>query len=250
MDFQSVNTDQAIDRLIASLECEKPILVATPNVNHVMRSRRDPKYLSLLRQFDFLFADGMPIVWVSALMSQALPGRVTGADLLPQISQRLAGSDMSIFLAGTESEKELSLASRTLERMFPGLKVSTFFPRYGFDKSEVETNNLIAAIHECAPSFIFLGVGSPKQEEWLVNNVSRLPKGVYIGCGMAIGFITGEVRRAPKLLQRLGLEWVWRIYQEPRRLFTRYLYDMGFIFVGIREASIYHGRRMKKALKS
>ena len=107
IDFTSVRIDQAIDLLITCLGKKKPILVATPNVNHIMRSRRDPRYLTLLRQFDYLFADGMPIVWASTLMSQSLPGRVTGADLLPQVCGRVAGTHMSILIAGGESEEEL-----------------------------------------------------------------------------------------------------------------------------------------------
>ena len=245
----SLDVDQAVDRLLASLQSTRPVLVATPNVNHLMRSRRDPRYFDLLSQFDFLFADGMPIVWASTLMLQPLPGRVTGADLLPQISKRIAGSDMSVFIAGTASEQELYQAKIKLESSYPGLKVSSYFPPQGFDVSDIETNKLISAINASSPSFVFLGVGSPKQEEWFLKNSSRLPSAVYIGCGMAIGFITGEVRRAPKVVQKLGFEWIWRIYQEPRRLFQRYLYDLTFVSVAFNEISSHYLRTLKSSLR-
>lgn len=222
--------------LLANVKAkQKKWIVATPNVNHVMRARRDKSYYQLLTEMDVLFADGMPIVWASRLMGRGLPERVTGADLLPSISQVANEKKGTIFLAGGTSEIELNKARDNIISSFSQLTVLTYFPRYGFEKSERESMALIQSIRDSSADVIFLGVGSPKQERWLIKYKKELPAGAYIGCGMAIGFAAKTVRRSPKIFQKLGLEWIWRISQEPKRLFMRYILDLEFIFIALYE---------------
>ena len=93
---------------------------------------------------------------------------------------------------------------------------------------------------------IFLGVGSPKQEEWLIKHKPKLPNGVYIGCGMAIGYVANTVKRAPRIFQKSGCEWIWRMLQEPRRLFVRYFFDCQFVFMSLIELTIQASYRKRK----
>jgi len=238
LEFSSLTLQNAALLLAGGKNKHRKLIVATPNVNHVMRARNSIDYHNMLKQMDFLFADGMPIVWTSRLMGRALPERVTGADLLPAISSVLNGRNGTIFLAGATSEEELKKAKENLEIKYPQLTIKTFFPNYGFEISEKESMKLIKAIKDSSADVIFLGVGSPKQEKWLLKYKHKLPKGVYIGCGMAIGFISKTVKRAPKFIQKVGCEWIWRILQEPRRLILRYLLDLGFILVATKEIVI------------
>ena len=238
--FASVDLKGAINVLQQCLHEPQPVLVATPNVNHVMRQRRHPAYRLILSQFDLFFADGMPIVWASILMNQRLPGRVTGADLLPSICRDAAIRGQTVFLAGGQSPEELNEAARKLSIQLPSLDLKTAYPNYGFEKSEAESMALIDQIKHANPQFVFLGVGSPKQEEWLLKYRSQLPPAVYVGCGMAIGFVNGVVKRAPLWIRKLGFEWVWRIYQEPRRLLFRYAGDIGFVIVVLTETFRYY----------
>ena len=231
LEFSNQSLEEAVKFLISESEAEKKLFVATPNVNFIMRARRSKNFFHLLQEFDILYADGMPIVWASRLMGNGLPGRVTGADLLPNICQMLSENSGSVFLAGGSSKYALNQAKQYLKVKFDSLEVKTYFPIYGFENSEEESLKLVKAIKDASVNITFLGVGSPKQEEWLNKYKSRLPNGVYIGCGMAIGYIANTVKRAPKIYQQLGCEWIWRILQEPRRLFIRYLFDLQIIFV-------------------
>ena len=235
LEFSNLTLQDAALLLANVKSKKKKWIVATPNVNHVMRARKSKSYHQLLNQMDILFADGMPIVWVSRLMGVGLPERVTGADLLPSISQLINKKNGTIFLAGGTSELELKKAADNIKASCEQLKIVTFFPRFGFEKSEQESMDLIQSIKDSSADVIFLGVGSPKQETWLLKYKNELPTGAYIGCGMAIGFAAKTVRRSPKIIQNIGCEWIWRVSQEPRRLFKRYFLDLEFIFVAIAE---------------
>ena len=233
--FSDHSLQKATNFLISESKLEKKIFVATPNVNFIMRARKSKSFHQLLQEFDILYADGMPIVWASRLMGEGLPGRVTGADLLPNICQLLSKERRSVFLAGGSTQHALNKAEEYLRLKFTSLEVNTYFPSYGFENSEEESLKLIQAIKDASVDIIFLGVGSPKQEEWLIKYKDKLPNGVYIGCGMAIGYISNTVKRAPKVFQKFGCEWIWRIIQEPRRLFFRYLLDLQVVFVFLAE---------------
>ena len=238
LQFSEQNLQEAVNYLISKSKTERKVFVATPNLNFIRRARRSKSFYQLLQQFDILYADGMPIVWASRLLGNGLPGRVTGADLLPNICQMLSKNSGSVLLAGGSSRHALTQAKEYLKVRFESLEVKTYYPIYGFENSEEESLKLVKAIKNASVDITFLGVGSPKQEEWLIKYKSKLPNGVYIGCGMAIGYIANTVKRAPKIFQKTGCEWVWRILQEPRRLFVRYLFDFQFIVASLIELTI------------
>lgn len=242
--FSDHSLRKATNFLVLESQFEKKIFVATPNVNFIMRARKSKSFHQLLQGFDILYADGMPIVWASRLMGEGLPGRVTGADLLPNICQVLSNERRSVFLAGGSTKIALNKAEQYLRLKFQSLEVKTFFPSYGFENCEEESLKLIQAIKDASVDIVFLGVGSPKQEEWLIKYKDKLPNGVYIACGMAIGYLSNTVKRAPKVFQDFGCEWIWRIIQEPRRLFFRYFIDLQFVFVLFAEL-ISHSRKKR-----
>jgi N-acetylglucosaminyldiphosphoundecaprenol N-acetyl-beta-D-mannosaminyltransferase len=246
LQFSEQSLQEAVKFLTSESKTERQVFVATPNVNFIRRARRSKSFYHLLQQFDILYADGMPIVWASRLLGNGLPGRVTGADLLPNICQMLSKNSGSVLLAGGSSRHALSQASEYLKVRFEPLEVKTYYPVYGFENSEEESLKLVKAIKNASVDITFLGVGSPKQEEWLIKYKSKLPNGIYIGCGMAIGYIANTVKRAPKIFQKTGCEWVWRILQEPRRLFVRYLFDFQFIVASLIELAIQARHKKRK----
>ncbi|QEY31469.1 glycosyltransferase [Synechococcus sp. RSCCF101] len=233
--YQRTSQSGAVKQIAARLDAGHRTLVATPNVNHVMRARRTPAYLQALQRFDLLYADGMPIVLASRLMGSPLPERVTGADLLPALCAEAERRGEAVLLAGGDTPAVLEAACEALRSTHPTLAVFGHYPEYGFERDPAMSDALLEAIRSSGASVVFLGVGSPKQEDWLLAHRAELPVAAYLACGMAIGFAAGSVRRAPRWVQQAGAEWIWRLLQEPGRLWRRYLGDLRFLGVILQE---------------
>jgi N-acetylglucosaminyldiphosphoundecaprenol N-acetyl-beta-D-mannosaminyltransferase len=198
--------------------------VATVNADFVVRAQFDPELRYLLQNADLLTADGMPLVWGVRFLGASLPGRVTGADLVPALAQRAAERGLSIFFLGGQP----GVAARAvdvLKKKYPGLQVAgvhspPFSPILDMDTSFQEE------IRSAQPDILLVAFGNPKQEKWIGMHGCRLGVPVMIGVGGSLDFIAGQFNRAPKWMQQSGLEWLYRLLQEPRRLFRRYAIDM------------------------
>lgn len=213
----------------------RPRLVATLNVDFVANAvagcgfSGNAELLGYLQRADLVTADGMPIVLLSRLLGRALPARVTGADLVPDLARRLAEEGLSFYVLGGE-EPALTEALAVLRAANPGLRVA------GTDTSRVSLDDgpataaIVARINAAQPDVLFVALGNPKQELWAARFAARLRVPVLVGVGGSFNFISGHVKRAPRWMQRMGLEWVWRLAVEPRRLGRRYAY--GFVKFG------------------
>jgi N-acetylglucosaminyldiphosphoundecaprenol N-acetyl-beta-D-mannosaminyltransferase len=233
--FDALTLEGAVCAIVReSLKREK--LLAIPvNVDVLMLTEADPELKHICQNADFVFADGMPIVWLSRLLRQSLPERVTGADMLPEICKVAAESRRSVFFVGG-LEGAAATAAQKLQSKFPGLQVcGTLCPPLGFEMSRIECEKLITTINAAKPDILFVGLGAPKQEKWLWQFRDELDFGVAICVGAAFDFQAGMVRRAPRIFGTCGCEWVWRLFQEPRRLWRRYiLRDFKFFGVAMR----------------
>lgn len=209
----------------------------TPNVDHIVTLHLDPGLRSIYENADFLFADGMPLVWLSKLLpGPGLPERVTGVDLLLRICELAPIYDSRLFFLGGLAGVADAAAAR-LKKRIPDLKiVGTYCPPFGFEKDGDETAKIIKFCNDKRPDLLFVGVGAPKQEKWSWNNLSQLDVGAIVCIGASFDFAAGLIRRSPAVLQKLGLEWLWRLAHEPRRLSRRYLTkDPLFAFLALRE---------------
>lgn len=208
--------------------------IATVNVDFVVNSLgwksgqvRYPELIKTLRGADLITADGMPLVWLSRLLGCPLRERVAGADLILALSREAEKEKASIFLLGGERENT-KMARSKLQNLFPKLEIKGFAcPRVDVEGRElarvtVEDDKLLDEIHKKAPDILYLGLGNPKQELWYNRVKHKLQVPLVIGVGGAFNFLAGSVQRAPKKIQKLGLEWLWRLYQEPSRLARRY----------------------------
>lgn len=210
--------------------------VVTPNVDHVVRYHRDPAFRAAYGAAALRLADGMPVVWAARLVGRPLPGRVAGADLLPALCRMAAARGYRVFLLGGGAE----VARRAAERLaasIPGLRVAgTHTPPEGFGDDPGATDRALAAVAQARPDLLFVGLGSPKQELWVHRHWDRLACAVAVCCGAAIDYAAGVRPRAPLWMQRAGLEWLWRLAHEPRRLWRRYLVeDPAFLGIVLRE---------------
>jgi N-acetylglucosaminyldiphosphoundecaprenol N-acetyl-beta-D-mannosaminyltransferase len=199
--------------------------VITPNLDHMRRARLDSDYRTLLTEADLVVADGMPLIWASRIQRTALPQRVAGSALVWSIAQTAARRGRSIFLLGGDpgtAEK----SAQTLKDRYNGLLIcGSCCPPMGFENDPQMVAELRQKLAAAKPDVVYVALGSPKQEELIRQIRDDLPQAWWLGVGISFSFLSGHVKRAPQWVQRIGLEWVHRLGQEPRRLARRYLIE-------------------------
>ena len=217
--------------------------VVTPNIDHVVRYQKHVGFRASYDEAALRLADGVPLVWASRLLGQPLKARVAGSDLLPALCEMAAGEGYTVFLCGGASGVA-DKAAVALARRFPGLRVvGTYTPPEMFEYEGLQAEIAVRAVNEAKPDILFVALGSPKQELWTHRNWDRLQVTVAVCCGAALDYAAGVKSRAPLWLQRVGLEWLWRLAHEPRRLWRRYLVqDAAFLGIFMKE---WWGRRTR-----
>ena len=202
---------------------DRPLQVCLANVHSVVQSRGDEEFRAILND-SLTLADGMPIVWTSRLRGEPLPCRVSGPDLFAEVMRRTIDGRTGHLLFGGDEGVAQEMAAR-VARGFPGVRIcGAITPPFGaeFDAREGE---LVARINDAGADILWLGVSSPRQDKFIRRNLPRLRVRSAVGIGAAFNFFAGRVKRAPGVLQRSGLEWAWRLTQEPGRLWRRYLLE-------------------------
>lgn len=202
--------------------------IVTVNVDILRALHRDAALRRLIAPATFVVADGMPLVWLAHLLGTPLPERVAGASLISSLTQEAAGR-LSVYVLGGPPGVARS-AAEALRRENPSLRIAgAHGPAMGFERDAGELAATIAAVVDARPDIVFCGLGFPKQEELIARLRRELPQAWFIGCGAALSFVAGALPRAPRWMQRAGLEWLHRLLVEPRRLFRRYLvHDLPF----------------------
>lgn len=238
--FEQLTLSEAASQVVEAGRHTQKGLVVTPNVDHVVMLQDDAEMRKIYQGALFRYADGMPLVWLSRLVTTTpLPERVTGADLITSVCEKAAECGLNIyFLGGNPGVAEK--AAKKLQNLFNGLKiVGTYCPPFGFEKNAIETDRIIADINARNVDILFIGVGAPKQEKWAAAHLDRLEVGPILCVGAAFDFAAGIIKRAPIAIQKSGFEWVWRLACEPTRLWRRYLIrDSRFISLALNEMLI------------
>ena len=203
--------------------------IVTPNIDILRRAQTDEEAREHLADADLIVADGMPLIWASKLGGTPLPERVAGSSLIWSLSEGLGRDGRSVFVIGgspaTGSEPDgATRAAARLAAACPGLRIAgTLCPEYGFERNKAVFAEFRAAVRDARPDLVFVGLGFPKQEKVIARLRRDLPQAWFIGCGAAVNFVAGDVERAPRWMQRTGLEWAHRLTTEPRRMAGRYL---------------------------
>lgn len=220
-----VTQRQAVERIVQSLELGCGGWVVTPNLEILRQTTRDPELRAMLNRADLMVADGMPLIWASRLRGTALPERVAGSSMIMPLSQAAAKSGRRVFLLGG-NPGVADQAGQLLKQQCPGLVIAgTCCPPVGFEKDESYIDELRRTIEQASPDLVYVALGAPKQEKVTQMLRGVAPNAWWLGIGISLSFLTGDVQRAPGWMQKLGLEWVHRLCQEPRRLAKRYLVD-------------------------
>lgn len=209
--------------------------VVTPNVDHVVKLQEDAAFMQAYREAHAVYADGKPVVMVSALFGQRLPGVVPGSDLVPAMFDEAVRlkRPLTVYLLGAAEGVGLAAAKQIEAEWGSYVKVTgVYSPPMGFERDPDACRAIIADINECSPDVLVLGLGAPKQELWINQHFREIRAGVALCVGATIDFLAGNKKRAPAWVRRLALEWVYRVLQEPKRLAGRYAHDIA-VFPGI-----------------
>jgi len=213
---------------------DRAYAVAAANTHVAALARTDAAFGAAMGRFDLICPDGMPLLWAlnSRLApAQKLADRVYGPTLMLEVFKASAGvGELRHFLLGGRAATLARLTTSFAER-FPGSIIAgSYAPPFGEWPAD-EFERICQLIRASDANLIWVGLGCPRQEHWIARHKDRLPAGVYFGIGAAFAFHAGEVRQAPAAIQRLGMEWLYRLCMEPRRLFRRYLtYNFLFLY--------------------
>jgi N-acetylglucosaminyldiphosphoundecaprenol N-acetyl-beta-D-mannosaminyltransferase len=212
---------EAIDGLIRSGGTHQ---IATANLNFWSNSLTDHHLHRISAGCSLVLPDGMPLVWVSELLGCPLAERVTGVDLVPRLAELSAKKGYGIFLLGGKGDVA-ERASKLLEEKFPGVRIVGTYAPTEDEVEQTDQSEIVKRVQAAKPEILLVALGNPKQEKWIWMHRKRLGVPVAMGVGGSFEIIVGDMRRAPRWIQRCGLEWAMRFVQEPSRLGPRYLRD-------------------------
>jgi N-acetylglucosaminyldiphosphoundecaprenol N-acetyl-beta-D-mannosaminyltransferase len=225
MQVARIDERTLLDHIFERLAEHRGGWLVTANLDILRRFRFQSAARSLYQRADLRIADGMPLVWGARLKGEPLPGRLAGSSLIWSLAERAAASGRSLYLLGGAPGSAEAAAVHFRER-WPGLDIRGFAaPRVDSPPTVEQVEAVLEDLVRLEPDILLVGLGSPKQEQVIDALRSALPHTWMIGVGISFSFVAGQVRRAPLWMQRLGLEWLHRLGQEPGRLARRYLIE-------------------------
>ena len=225
--FDSVTTAETIEIISRMIDSGEPHYIATANVDFLVQASKDVELRRILFDAHLVLCDGTPLVWASKLLGNALPERVAGSDIAPLLMKIAAEKGFRVYFLGAEPDV-CKTAVEKVRAQFPSIQI------VGHDSPpykpllEMDHAGIIARIKAVKPDLLFVGFGCPKQEKWIQMHYQTLGVPVCVGVGGTIDFLAGHRKRAPMWMQKSGVEWIYRMAQEPRRLFKRYVDDLWF----------------------
>ncbi len=220
--FDAISFDETVECIRGALRSGTHLQVATGNVDFVMKARRDPEFRRQLHRADLVVADGVPIVWAASLLGTPLRSRVNGTELVQACAAVSAELGAPAALVGAAP----GVADRAAERMLaeaPAAQLHAIPTPSPLDAEA--TRQVVRDVKECGAEILLVALGAPRQERWVQENLERTGALVGIGVGSAFDILSGDKPRAPQWMRDSGLEWAYRMAQDPRRLARRYLIE-------------------------
>lgn len=209
---------------------KKNSYVVTPNVDHIVKIEHDGLFRDIYEEADLVLTDGKPLIWMSRWMGTPIKEKISGSDYFPEVCRMAAMEGFSIFLLGA-AEGVAKKAAVNLMKKYKNLKIAgVYSPSYAFENDAEEIAHIIEKINESKADILCIGLGTPKQEKFYHQYKEQLQVPLTLHIGATIDFEAGVVKRAPKWISYVGLEWFYRLLKEPRRLYRRYLLEDVEIF--------------------
>jgi N-acetylglucosaminyldiphosphoundecaprenol N-acetyl-beta-D-mannosaminyltransferase len=219
-----VDYDRAIEVMDGLVESRQPGYVCAAPVHALIEARRNPEMLEALRGSTLVVPDGMPLVWAANLLGEGLGDRVYGPELMLRYSDRCAERGHRVWLYGGRDQGSLAQLALSMRHADPGIQIVGGYSPPFRPLTQEEEDAVVEQINGARPDVLWVGIGVPKQEKWMARMRGRLGVPVMCGVGAAFDFHAGRVSQAPAWMQDRGLEWIYRLAQEPRRLLPRYLW--------------------------
>ena len=218
--IHAVTCDELLNRL------DRGVLF-TPNVDHLVKLESDEEFRRCYDRADWVVCDSRILYFCSKLLKRSLPETIPGSSFFPAFYRyHRDNPDCRIFLLGAAPGVAIRAMERINADMGRRIVVGAHSPSYGFEKNEEENRQIYDIINRSGANVVLVGVGSSKQEKWIMRHKDRMPGvDIWMALGATIDFEAGNIRRAPKILQKLCLEWFYRFCMEPKRLFRRYFID-------------------------
>ncbi|MEC9372530.1 MAG: WecB/TagA/CpsF family glycosyltransferase [Planctomycetota bacterium] len=224
-DLHNLSERETITHALDEHDAGRGGWIFTVNLDIMRRLERDPSFRELVSPVTLRVADGMPLVWASRILGNPLKERVAGSNMIISLSGLAAQRGKRVFLLGGDPGIAEKAADALRERHTGINIVGTHCPPFGFQDRPDDVEAIRSQLESTQPDVVFVALSCPKQE-WLIRQMREtLPAAWWLGCGISFSFVCGEVKRAPRWVQVLGLEWVHRMIQEPRKLAKRYLVD-------------------------
>lgn len=239
-EVDNLTMDEALVEIDKLIQENKIAYVVTPNVDHIVQLERGGELCKVYEDADLILTDGKPLIWISKWYGTPIKEKISGSDLFPLLCEMAEEKGYSMFFLGA-ADGVAAKAAENLKKKYKGLNVvGTYSPPYGFEKDEAEMEKIEKTIIDAHPHILIVGLGCPKQELFILHNKERLGVPLSLGLGASLDFEAGNIKRAPKWMANHGLEWLFRITQDPKRLAKRYLVDDKMIF---RLAVKYRGKK-------
>ncbi|WP_137938329.1 WecB/TagA/CpsF family glycosyltransferase [Chitinivorax sp. B] len=224
--------NETLDRVEDFIKSGRPHQHVCVNVDKVVKASRDESLRGIINNCELINVDGMPVVWASRLLGKPLKERVAGVDLFERLMEHAAKKGWRVFFLGAKEEVVKGVHDK-FAALYPNLQVAGY--RNGYWKAE-EEESVVQMIADSKPDLLFVAISSPKKEQFLGRYQEQMKVPFAMGVGGTFDVMVGMVKRAPKWMQKLGLEWFYRFLQEPRRMFRRYfIEDMYFFWLLLKE---------------
>jgi N-acetylglucosaminyldiphosphoundecaprenol N-acetyl-beta-D-mannosaminyltransferase len=237
--IDNLSMEETLGRIEEFIRSGKPHQHVVVNVDKLVKASRDEGLRRIINDCALVNADGMPVVWASRLLGKPLKERVTGVDLFEALMRRAGERGWRVFLLGARREVVAQVAE-TYRRRYPQLVIAGW--RDGYWQGEAEEAEVAAQVRASGADLLFVAIGSPKKEQFLGRWQALMRIPFAMGVGGTFDVAIGRVKRAPRWMQRAGLEWFYRFLQEPRRMFRRYfIEDVAFLWLLLKEVA--HLRR-------
>lgn len=218
--IDAVTLPSVVQYIAQSVRSKKQSWIFAMNLHILIELKKNPELKKKHDDAQIIYADGMPLVWISHLQGTPLPSRVSGTDLV----EKLLATQKNIFLLGPEQD-----IVKKIQYKYPTAICGSFTPPFGKAWDKILDQKILQKIRTSKAKILMVGVGSLKQEKWIMEYLAKTPVRVGLGVGSGLEILAGIKPRAPQFVQNIGLEWLWRICQEPKRLLPRYIEDVVFL---------------------
>lgn len=234
--IDDVTMAETLDIIDEFVRGRTPRVIITANVDHLMLLRRDEDFRHAYRRADLVTCDSIPLKWALRFLNRPVKERVAGADMVFTVAERAAQKGWKVFYLGG-APGVAAAAAKKIKSLYPALEIAgVYSPPMMSWRELAHHDETVARVRAAQPDILFVAFGAPKQEIWLDVMRDTLGVPVGIGIGGALDFPAGRFPRAPRIVQNAGLEWLWRLGHDPKRLWKRYLFvDSRFAFYVLRE---------------